>query len=363
MLPFFCMFQVVMWFLVFCIVVSIFNLSLGTVDTFKSRIDLTTLKSHLKDLKDQDGDDYGDIISLLEASECDNDWECMVDEFDDQMDEAEFNNDTYLYVDNMPVTFDDIRSIIDKFKKLPEIKQRHRSMVYIDIVLLAVFMLEFVVRVCTCPSLPRYFLKPLNDVDIIIQATAIADLVIENYSAKHRFDDKGINVLYYFQMFRVLRILRYVNKVPSVRVLGYTLKTNFTDLVVLLLYVLVGVVIFANFAYFAEDTGTFQNMPESWWWGVITMTTVGYGDVVPKTALGKIVGCVCAMCGVLSLALTVPLFVNTFMSLYQVSHIHDRYLKTNTNQVSPAPDKVTSDGTTPVISTIDMKYTSQDKVI
>ena len=52
------------------------------------------------------------------------------------------------------------------------------------------------------------------------------------------------------------------------------------------------------------------------WWAVITMTTVGYGDIVPSTATGKLVGVMCAALGIMVIAITVPLFVNNFLTYY-----------------------------------------------
>ncbi|CAE1325114.1 KCNA1 [Acanthosepion pharaonis] len=71
--------------------------------------------------------------------------------------------------------------------------------------------------------------------------------------------------------------------------------------------------------YFAETElpdSQIQSIPDGFWWALITMTTVGYGDRVPVGFLGKVIGSMCAVAGVLTLAIPVPIITENFNKFY-----------------------------------------------
>ena len=80
------------------------------------------------------------------------------------------------------------------------------------------------------------------------------------------------------------------------------MKASYKELGLILMFVGIGILIFSALTYMSEKeeaSTSFTSVIDSFWWAAITMTTVGYGDVSPKTVMGRVVGSICAITGTL----------------------------------------------------------------
>lgn len=102
-------------------------------------------------------------------------------------------------------------------------------------------------------------------------------------------------------------------------------------------FLFIGVVLFSSAVYFAEagsQSSQFKSIPDSFWWAVVTITTVGYGDMAPIGSLGKIVGALCAIAGVLTISLPVPVIVSNFTYFYHLETDQEDMQSQNFNHVT-----------------------------
>ena len=113
---------------------------------------------------------------------------------------------------------------------------------------------------------------------------------------------------------------RFVKLSYGLQIMIHTLKASSHELVLLLLMLLIPVVMFSSIVYYIEiildKKSHFNSVPQSFWWCLITMTTVGYGDLTPQTWPGKIIGGACAVCGVLIVALPISVIGSNFNLYY-----------------------------------------------
>ena len=206
---------------------------------------------------------------------------------------------------------------------IPDLRTTIKAFDIIDIVLMVCFSLDLLLRLVSCPSIPRYFLSVINILDAIALIGTYVYVIITSIKKDQKYVDNWFDVIEYLQILRTLRLFRLVKNVRATKVLVYAVKESFKDLLILLMFLFIAVCTFASIVYFAESKEDFESIPVGWWWAVVTLTTVGYGDFYPKTWIGRAVGSACALTGVILIALTLPIFVNNFLTLYQYAMVED----------------------------------------
>ncbi|XP_012664780.1 potassium voltage-gated channel subfamily A member 6 isoform X3 [Otolemur garnettii] len=222
------------------------------------------------------------------------------------------------------------------------------------------FTFELLVRFSACPSKPAFFRNIMNIIDLVAIFPYFITLGTELVQQQEQQSASGgggqngqqamsLAILRVIRLVRVFRIFKLSRHSKGLQILGKTLQASMRELGLLIFFLFIGVILFSSAVYFAEaddDDSLFPSIPDAFWWAVVTMTTVGYGDMYPMTVGGKIVGSLCAIAGVLTIALPVPVIVSNFNYFYhRETEQEEQGQYTHVTCGQPTPDlKVTDNG-------------------
>ena len=170
----------------------------------------------------------------------------------------------------------------------------------IDALAVAVFSLEYLMRLYACPEehpeqLPwrsrlRAALRPAMLIDLL----AIVPFFVEAYF-EHLVD------LRFLRVFRLLRLVKLTRYTSATQTLLAALKSEWPMMVTSAFIMMLLVIVAASLGYLFEHEAQpdkFENIPQAIYWAVITLASVGYGDIVPITPIGRAVTVVLALLGI-----------------------------------------------------------------
>ncbi|KAL4646302.1 potassium voltage-gated channel subfamily D member 1 [Arapaima gigas] len=189
-----------------------------------------------------------------------------------------------------------------------------------DTACVLIFTFEYLMRLFAAPSRCKFMRSVMSVIDVVAIMPYYIGLVMPENE-----DVSGAFVT--LRVFRVFRIFKFSRHSQGLRILGYTLKSCASELGFLLFSLTMAIIIFATVMFYAEKgtKGTnFTSIPASFWYTIVTMTTLGYGDMVPNTIAGKIFGSICSLSGVLVIALPVPVIVSNFSRIYHQNQRADK---------------------------------------
>lgn len=197
----------------------------------------------------------------------------------------------------------------------------HDPFFILETACIAWFFFELCVRFWFCPSKSDFFHNLMNIIDIISIIPYFVTVVTEILTTPEESSGQNMSlaILRIIRLVRVFRIFKLSRHSKGLQILGQTLKESMRELGLLIFFLFIGVILFSSAIYFAEvdePNTQFVSIPDGFWWAVVTMTTVGYGDMCPITVGGKMVGTLCAIAGVLTIALPVPVIVSNFNYFY-----------------------------------------------
>ena len=182
-----------------------------------------------------------------------------------------------------------------------------------EIFSIIIFTGEYAGRLLVCKLNPKYNTK-FGVIRFIFTPMMLVDLaaILPFFLPFVVADTRIIRIIRLLRLFRLFKLARYSDPMKT---LGEVLKAKAGDLAVAFFILFIVLIFASSLMYYAEKDAQpeiFSSIPASMWWGIITLTTIGYGDTYPVTVIGKVVGAGVAVIGIAVYAIPTGIMASAF---------------------------------------------------
>lgn len=199
------------------------------------------------------------------------------------------------------------------------------------------FTLECAIRLFASPNKSEYFKLLPNCADFATIVIFYLELIIRMAWPSAR------TMLLLLETLATIRILKIVRYSEGMKILVLTVVSGISDLGLLITFATTAVILGSSAVFFVEwnedEKSDFQSIPDTFWWAIITICTVGYGDKVPTTPMGKFLGAICAVLGTVTIALPLFRFAAHFRVRIEKSAFIQSFRDRNTNRIQSFRDR------------------------
>jgi len=176
-------------------------------------------------------------------------------------------------------------------ESVPEISNRiSKTFITTEWILTIIFSIEYLIRIWISPRRSKYLFSFWGFIDLLSILPTWLSLILPGYHY--------LLVVRIFRLLRIFRILKLARFIREAQVLIEALKSSLYKISIFL-FAVVAIVIFMGTLMYVVEGGRqgFTSIPQSIYWAVVTVTTVGYGDMVPHTVLGKFISSIVMIMG------------------------------------------------------------------
>ena len=177
-------------------------------------------------------------------------------------------------------------------------------------------MIEFLLRFIFSSSKVEFVQSQMNWIDM---------LAFMPYFLLEIFHIKGVMALDFFRMFkffRMVRLFRLTKHSKRLKVVTSILASSMQDFKILTMCLLIVILIGGTVVYFTERTdtnATFVSIPDGIWWSVQSVTSVGYGDIIPTTICGRVFSSAFMIFSIITFLIPVLSIVSQFKLMYEIN--------------------------------------------
>lgn len=176
-------------------------------------------------------------------------------------------------------------------ESVQEINTRWKSSFFIlDWIITGLFTIEYLLRIWTTERRRRYILSFYGLIDLFAILPTYLSLIFVGSQAL-----AAIRVLRLLRVFRVLKLVQFMGAASKLKA---ALKTSFQKIIVFLFFIIIVSVFVGTLMFMIEGREHgFTSIPRSIYWAIVTLTTVGYGDIAPQTTVGQLLAMVLMIMG------------------------------------------------------------------
>jgi len=170
---------------------------------------------------------------------------------------------------------------------------------YFELFSIIFFTTEYLLRLWTITENPRFARPVRGRLRFMLTPFALIDLVaiLPFYLPAIVIDFRFLRMIRLFRVFRLLKVARYMR---AITIISRVLREKKEEMVISVFAILFTLVLVSSFMFFIEHDAQpdkYTSIPATMWWGVATVTSVGYGDIYPITPWGKFLGSFVAILG------------------------------------------------------------------
>ena len=191
-----------------------------------------------------------------------------------------------------------------------------RAFFYFELISVSIFSVEYLLRVWSCTADPNYAHPLRGRLKFVVSPLLLIDLlaVLPFYAAL--IIPLGMDLRALRALRLIARSTRLGHHSDGIRTLLRVLQTKSNELLTVVVVLIVLLILASSLMYYVENNAQpddFSSIPATAWWGIVTLTTVGYGDMAPVTALGRVIAGVMAILGIGLFALPAGILGSGFM--------------------------------------------------
>ncbi|CAH1775291.1 unnamed protein product, partial [Owenia fusiformis] len=225
----------------------------------------------------------------------------------------------------------------------------HPTLQIIEIWTTIFFTMECMIQVIVTKCRFWFFKQPGTYMDLISimgSFVGLAFMMFPELSQNIRLSQEKAMIILGFVNFarflRVYRLIRLANYYRSFRILIAALYASKMEIFLLCFLLVTGMVVFSIFIFWAEFLiqDGFPSVSVGCWWAIVTMTTVGYGDLHPESVGGYFVGALTAVVGLIFTGLPIPIIGNTFNEMFQAAKFEEHWNENLKNREKNSDTKI-----------------------